>query len=184
MARHPVPRQAAPQPSNEAYRTIALTKGQFALVDADDYDYLMQFHWSAHWDPSINGYYARQGHGGPRMHNVIAGLYVDHKNRLGLDNRKENLRPCSHEENCRNRKLRADSRNGFKGAHLVGPNPKKKDRGGWIARIQIEGKRIALGRFKSAEEAAKAYDFAALCLFGEFALLNFDYSLPNVLPTP
>jgi hypothetical protein len=163
-----------PQPSDESYRRIPLTKGQTALVDAEDYEYLMQWNWHAHWDPSCNGYYARQNHSSISMHYLITGKkHMDHKNRDGLDNRKRNLRDCSHEENCRNRKPRSDSRTGLKGVYWAKGDAAKGDKGSWAARIQINGKRIMLGRYPTPEGAAKVYDFAALCLFGEFAVLNF-----------
>lgn len=172
MAKRRVSRHEVTQPSDASYRIIPLTKGQNALVDVEDYEYVMQWNWHAHWDPTRKAYYARRNHDSTHMHMLVTGKRnLDHKNRDGLDNRKENLRECTHAENCRNRKTRIDSKIGLKGVHWK--NPSKRDKGAWIARIQINEERITLGRFKTAEEAAKAYDFAALCLFGEFAVLNY-----------
>ena len=50
--------------------------------------------------------------------NASKGVQVDHINGDPLDNRKENLRICMHSENCRNRKVRSDSRSGYKGVQI------------------------------------------------------------------
>ncbi|MNV95713.1 AP2 domain protein [compost metagenome] len=42
----------------------------------------------------------------------------------------------------------------------------------FTAQIQVDGKYIHLGRFKTAEEAARVYDAAAVEAVGEFALTN------------
>lgn len=42
----------------------------------------------------------------------------------------------------------------------------------WTARISINSRRISLGNFSSAEEAAAAYDTAAVMALGEFAVTN------------
>ena len=45
-------------PSHELYREIPLTQGQFATVDADNYEWLSQFKWSARWAKNTRSYYA------------------------------------------------------------------------------------------------------------------------------
>ena len=95
------------------------------------------------------------------------GLDVDHRNHDKLDNRRANLRVCTRADNMKNRRLRSDSVSGYKG---VGGSPK----GRWVAKITSDGRRLHLGTFDTAEEAARAYDGAARELHGEFALLNFN----------
>lgn len=87
---------------------------------------------------------------------------VDHINQNKTDNRKENLRICTHAENQRNKK----SLKGFKGVNFE-KNTKK-----WKARITIDGTQHWLGRFKTAKEAAIAYNKMAQKLHGKFAYLN------------
>lgn len=102
-------------------KTIPLTQGQVALVDDEDYEYLMQWKWCAAWNG--NTYYAFRGgkkeHGKKRqmikMHRDLLdtprGLEVDHLNGNGLDNRRCNIRNCTHKENMQNQHNRTANRN-------------------------------------------------------------------------
>lgn len=98
-------------------RLIPLTRGLFATVDASDYDWLMQWKWSA----------SRQGRKGTKrpkwravrvvaengkqrtilMHRQIAGPneneVVDHDDGNSLNNRRGNLITCTQYRNCQNR---------------------------------------------------------------------------------
>lgn len=102
------------------------------------------------------------------MHNQIMnppkGMEVDHRDRDGLHNWRENLRVCTHAQNSMNRG--PSSVTGFKGVRLYGS---KK----YIAQIKFRKKFFHLGIFTEAEEAARAYDAAAKKFFGDFAWLNF-----------
>ncbi len=76
---------------------------------------------------------------------------VDHKNGKRSDNRWENLRECTHGFNGQNlRKANSRSETGLIGAH---PN----SRNSYMARIQVGGKQLYLGNFKTAQEANAAY---------------------------
>jgi hypothetical protein len=106
------------------------------------------------------------------MHNLVInipdGMFCDHINRNGLDNRKANLRPATHTQNIwHRRKFKPYSRSKYKGVDFA------KDMKRWRARIRVNGKRIYLGSFKNELEAAKAYDHAAKKYHGQFASLNF-----------
>lgn len=97
------------------------------------------------------------------------GLHVDHKNGNTLDNRRCNLRVCTHTENQWNRK-RGHGATRLKGvARISDPRAVSK----WRATIQMHGRRVTLGMFRTALEAAFAYDAAAIEMFGEFASPNF-----------
>lgn len=86
---------------------------------------------------------------------------IDHKNGERDDNRIENLRPATNSENQWNRK----SNKRFKGVYK---NKKK-----YQASIRVNNKFLGLGTYSTQEEAARAYDKAALEHFGEFARINY-----------
>ncbi|ASJ79287.1 HNH endonuclease [Curvibacter phage P26059B] len=89
------------------------------------------------------------------------GVFVDHINGNPSDNRRENLRFCTHAQNMQNSKVRSHSSTGVKGVQ------KHKNR--YRALIRRDGKQVRLGSFTTIEEAKACYDAAALETFGEFA---------------
>lgn len=155
---------------------IPLTQGMATIVDPEDYDRVAKHSWCAHWHPKAKSHTAVTNlveNGKPRleyMHRVICGMpvgmCVDHINHNTLDNRKENLRVCTHKENLRNVKISTRNTSGYKGVSWC------KGRKRWYAYIGINGKTIPLGRYHTAKEAAMAYDEAAIKHFGEFARTN------------
>jgi hypothetical protein len=92
--------------------------------------------------------------------------YVDHKNRIRIDNKWCNLRSCDCKYNAGNSGIHKHNTSGYRG---VSQNKKS---GKWHAQIKIYGKQTYLGRFDTPEEAADIYDKAAKEHFGEFATLN------------
>ena len=109
------------------------------------------------------------------MHRLIMGdprgIYIDHVNHNTLDNRRENLRLATNQENQRNQ-LKQVRQHGciskYKGVSRDGG-------GGWKAYFTINYKYIHIGRFQSELVAASAYDAAAIHHFGQFAHTNFDH---------
>jgi hypothetical protein len=106
------------------------------------------------------------------MHREILGFGpgdppIDHRNHDGLDNRRQNLRPCTYGQNQVNSKPRNGRR--FKGVYRHSPHWRKKR---FQAHITVANKRISLGYFLTEREAARAYDIAARKHFGDFAKLN------------
>lgn len=151
-------------------KRIPLTKGKEALVDDQDYEYLMQWKWC------INGGYAGR-RARPHfyyMHKEIATkrlgfpseLKADHINGNPLDNRRGNLRPATQQMNGINAGLCSANSSGFKGVSLC--NKTKT----WAAYVHVRDQKHHLGYFDSKVDAAKAYNKAAKKHFGEFAWLN------------
>ena len=92
------------------------------------------------------------------------GFEIDHINGDKSDNRFCNLRLATCQANKANCGLSKSNRSGFKGVHAQGSR--------WIASITHNRQLIHIGMFKTAKDAANAYDAKAVELFGEFALTN------------
>jgi hypothetical protein len=71
--------------------------------------------------------------------------FIDHKDNNYLNNRIENLRECTREQNNRNSTIRADNTTGVK---CVYPHRNK-----FIAHLRFNGKQNYLGIFDTIEEA-------------------------------
>lgn len=159
-----------------AMATIPLTQGKLALIDDEDLAEISRYKWSLRTDP--RGYcYARtrlprsEGGGTALMHRMILRAepwqQIDHCNGDGLDNRRSNMRVCSHRQNQFNqKKQRRATSSIFKGVRFC------KQTGRWAATIKIFGRVRWLGRHVHERDAALAYNSAATELFGEFANLN------------
>jgi hypothetical protein len=155
-------------------KEILLTKGQVAIVDEADFEWLSQWKWQSMKPHHI--WYARRTvtpHGKSStvyMHReilrVASDVYVDHIDGNGLNNTRANLRAATRSENLWNHKSRTGSSQ-YKGVNF------HTSRDQWQAQIKFNGKRKWLGYFNTPEEAAVAWDRAARELHGEFAFLNF-----------
>lgn len=153
---------------------IQLTRGYETIIDDDVFD----LYGSWRWIVRVSRYktkaypYAMACRNGKVHHlhrlilNANLGEYVDHKNGDTLDNRRENLRLCTHKQNRRNEGMSSDNTSGFKGVTRGSLST-------WRAQICINYKVTYLGSFGTKEEAARAYDAAASEHFGEYARLNF-----------
>lgn len=97
------------------------------------------------------------------FHQIIGCKNYDHINRNTLDNRKENLRMCTHQENSRNRSKQKNNTSGFIGIYW---NKSKKK---WTSQIHINKKVKFLGIFEDKEEAIKVRLQAEADYYGEFA---------------
>lgn len=151
-------------------------KGKYALVDDEDYEVASGFRW--YLEP--NRVRANRPHGTDfptvsiSLHRLIMGfpnVQVDHRDGNRLNNQRSNLRLATSAQNSQNRGTRSDNSTGYKGVHYRGEERYPSGRL-WRARITCNGQRISLGSFKSAKEAAIAYNEAALKYHGAYARLN------------
>jgi AP2 domain len=165
-------------------RTIPLhgkrAAGRVALVDDEDYELVSRYRWSVRQTIRSgrhdNGPYAyayllgsgRAGQVSISMHRLITGYAeTDHVNHDGLDNQRANLRPATRVQNLANRRSQPGLTSPFKGVSWHTACRK------WRTQIDVDGKRRHLGCFLSEEDAARAYDQAALTAWGKYAHLNF-----------
>ncbi len=161
---------------------ITLPRGFTAIVDDEDYVRVVAAGpWRATVQEGCTVYVIRHV-GKPdgtrttqKLHRFILGItdpkvFVDHRNRKGLDNRKLNLRVCSYSQNATNAKKKGSwkSTSQFRGVSWNKQNKR------WHSQIHINGKQIYLGTFTDELEAARAYDVAARKHFGEFARTNIQ----------
>lgn len=166
-----------PEPPNDKIRYIPLTRGMHAIVDADDYEALSRYKWSV--QPSRTGttFYAKRTCRGRLvlMHRELIeapkGMFVDHINGNGLDNRRCNLRLCTPRQNSCNKSKQRNARHKFVGVQPCGRNT-------FQATVMHQGQTYRAGTFTDEVEAAKARDRLALELHGPFARLNFPSEHP------
>ena len=154
-------------------KKLKLTNSEnVVIVDDEDYEWLNQWRWYL----GNEGYaqrndYSDGNHTIIRMHNLLLdaknGHWIDHINRNKLDNSKNNLRHATALQSIGNIGLASHNTSGYKGvSHMKGANK-------WRAYIKISRKQKSLGHFNSPEDAAMAYNRAAIDHFGqEFAFLN------------
>ena len=153
-------------------KKISLTQGKFAIVDDEDYEFLMQWKWYYN-----NGYAVRMSPGPRRgliyMHRMILERMgfkdfenSDHVNQHRCDNSRSNLRPATRGQNRRNKSKQSTNTSGYTGVCWYKQQKK------WRARVSVNGKSKHLGYFDDIEEAVQVRDEAAKKYPGEFANLN------------
>lgn len=158
---------------------LANNKG-FVLVDNEDYEQLNSLKWHRHINKAGNCYAKHTkylSHKYPPynehifMHRLIMGATadqeIDHEDRNGLNNQKNNLRICSRTQNAANSRKRKGCGSIYKGVYFN----KRLEK--W--HVRVKGKHI--GYYRSEVKAAQAYDEEAVVAFGDFARLNFQHKV-------
>ncbi len=164
-------------------REIPLGSLYLTLVDDDDYDRLRVYEWFLSGTGYAVAFIPVDGQFKlTYLHRLLMdaqpGDIVDHINSDPLDNRRDNLRIVTPQQNSQNKRLSAHSTTRLKG---VGWH---KRRHKYHARIQLQGIRYHLGFFNDLQEAAQAYDEAARWLFKEFAVWQLSRQRDSTICGP
>lgn len=130
---------------------ITLSNGSVVQVDDCDLSRVAGYNWHLH----PGGYaIARPNGKSLYMHRLVINassrMEVDHINGDKLDNRRNNLRLVSRQQNEQN-KAYTSAQSGVRGVSYDGRRAKP-----WRAEVYINRKRIHLGYFDNVAEAAQA----------------------------
>lgn len=141
--------------------SIKLTRGKYALVDDEDFEFLSQWKWT--FDATTGYAYRRQHLPSSRkhqkcrkvyMHRLInqtpEGMLTDHINRDRLDNQRSNLRTVTKSQSQFNRNKPTNNSSGYKGISWS-----KRDKI-WVVNLQLNRVRVFRGYFKDLDKAIKA----------------------------
>lgn len=160
----------------DANQVVSLSKGKFAIIDAQDADYINQWKWTY----LSSGYAFRRKYLGVvdgkeqseyiLMHRLLMdcpeGYEVDHINHNRLDNRKSNLRIVTRAQNTHNAGIRSDNTSGHKNIYWYKAYKK------WMVTVGANGKSHFIGYYDKLDEAVEAKKLAIKRLHGEYANVN------------
>lgn len=150
---------------------VPLTQGRFALVDDADFALVSQFKWYvcickntcyAMRKEIIDGKYKRIG-----LHSFLMGAIdklCDFIDGNGLNCQRSNLRIATRSQDAMNKKAWGSSK-------YLGVSYNVKN-GTWRSYIRIKGKLKSLGSYVFENDAALAYNEAAIERDKDFARLN------------
>ena len=148
---------------------IKLTQNKIAIIDDSDYEKVKDHKW---WAIKANKgvFYAVGKKLGKRvwMHRILGntpkGMFTDHINGDGLDNRKCNLRVATHSLNMRNKALSKNNDTGKTGVSFR----KRKGHGQfYTAKIFINGKSIEK-QFTFGKKKDKSHAFEEACAWRKY----------------
>ena len=143
------------------------------LFDADQIDVIKDIKWCRCYNRKYDITYITNKKG-KTLHKFLmdcpSGFEVDHINLDTMDNRRCNLRICTHQQNQCNQALQKNNTSGVSGVSYY--HPRRKFR----ARIKVSAQDIHLGYYNSFEEAVQARNVGMSCMFGEYAIYN---DVPN-----
>jgi hypothetical protein len=152
-------------------KKIKLTRGQEAIVDDQDFEWLNQWMWYCNGD----GYAARKPWSTKKlifMHRLICntptGMITDHVDGNPLNNTRSNLRICTKSQNGMNRTKPSNNVSGYKGVCW------NKKFNKWEVHAGARKNRRSGGYFENILDAALAYDRIAKEIWGEFAHPNIE----------
>jgi hypothetical protein len=163
---------------------ITLRNGGVTLVDDADHKWLAQLSWAGYIMDAHGNRYAMTDDGGERryMHRLIIGardgLEVDHRNGDTLDNRRDNLREVTHQQNQQNRRCGYGS-TGHRNVYRI-------KSGRYQVKLVVAGKVLSFGAYDTIEEAAfRAREARLIHMpFSDESATEIEVTLPDWRPCP
>jgi hypothetical protein len=101
-------------------------------------------------------------------HHGFLPKVIDHADNDRLNNRIENLREATHQQNAMNKKRDCNSRSPYKGV-TPSSRPRKDGLFSWEVRVSVSGKQVHLGTFNDIEVANQVAVLAREKYHGQFA---------------
>jgi len=153
-------------------QAIRLRGGAMTYLDDADYDRAQAYRWHKTSNGYVAGSVVEQG-ARKRVYlhrwllDAQPGQLVDHIDGNPLNNRRSNLRLATRSQNQANRRRNRSSRSRYKGVTWHTRQQR------WMARLQVNGRRITIGYYADPLQAAYEYDAFARTYFGEYARVNF-----------
>lgn len=170
-------------------RKVPLSRGLYAIVDAEDYEWVMQWRWTAPRRVGKKKSYVVTSHcldpeQRPLQYVTLnlqhlvtqceRGFLLDHANRDTLDNRKHNIRPSTLEGNAQNKDRFSTNKSGYKGVWKCTHSDT------YQTCINVNGQKINIGNFYDPREAAFERDVYTFIFHGEFGVLNFPELIDEI----
>lgn len=154
-----------------------LPDGTTFLFDADLFDKIKDIKWYVSYRKGTGKpIYIIDRYGVP-LHQVLfnkkSGFELDHISLDTLDNRRCNVRFCTHQQNQMNQPIQRNNTSGVSGVSYYPARQK------YHARIKINQHDIHLGYYDTFQEAVQARNVGMECMFGEYGRYNNVPSAPK-----
>ena len=145
-------------------------EGRCFYFDKEDYDLIKAYYWSIDEDGYVLNWVNRIW-----MHRLVMNcpphLQVDHIHHNKVDNRKNELRICTNQQNSMNHNIARNNTHGATGVFY----DKRRDK--WYAGITINGKYIHLGTYINKEDAIFARREGEIKYYKEYAIQESKYNI-------
>jgi hypothetical protein len=137
------------------------------IIDISDFDTIRNYSWypkRSEWGTYCNGYVNKKV---VVLHRFImkaqVGQYIDHIDKDTLNNKRDNLRFVTNQQNGFNRKVGKNNTSSIMGICWV------ESRNKWNVRIKLNYKNIFLGQYEDFDDAVKSRLQAEKLYFDDFA---------------
>ena len=149
--------------------------------DLEDYDKIKDYCWYESYYK--NTQYSRLlandliNHKIIYFHHLLGFRFYDHKDRNTFNNRKNNFRLATQQENTRNRSVSKNNTSGVTGVSFDNYHQI------WKAYITVDNNRINIGSYSNKDDAIRARLVYEELYFGEFSSQKDMLEQYNIFPT-